>query len=56
MRLETALLVAQHGGDKGLQTARGELQGMADGHRKFLRLINHPLYKSLIGPVYRLLK
>ena len=56
MRLETALLIAQHGGDEGMRIARGELKGMADGHRKFLRLINHPLYRWVVSPLYRLLK
>jgi glycosyltransferase involved in cell wall biosynthesis len=54
--LEVALVIAQHGGEEGLLIARDNLTGMLEGHKRFLKLINNPVYRHLVSPVYRFIK
>jgi hypothetical protein len=57
MRAETILLVAEHGGEA---VARREAMKMADdlseANRKVSRITDNVLYRTLVGPMYRLIR
>lgn len=57
MRAEMILLVAEHGGEA---VARREAMKMADdlseANRKVSRITDNVLYRTLVGPLYRLIR